>query len=283
MRSLSLRTKLIASGVLFPAVLLFGLFISFYMHEKSQAMDSVVDKSRILARTVESTRMEMEDKWKQGLFSVAMLKEWAAKGQNDKVIAAVPVVSAWNSAMRKAEEGGYIFKVPKFHPRNQRNTPDALESRVLKLMKDKGEKEYYEINQATNSVHYFRAVYLSDTCLYCHGEPSKSEEYWGNSNGLDPTGTRMEGWKVGELHGAFEIIHSLDATDAALASTLTWAGGLFVVLLAVAGGLISLFTTKAVVNPVRESMQMIEGLERGELDFRIKTNRTDESDTFCSL
>lgn len=276
MRSFSLRTKLIAGGVLFPAVLLIGLFISFYSHEKNQAMDSVVDKSRILARTVESARMEMEDNWQQGLFNVAMLKEWASKGQDNKVLAAVPVVSAWNSAMRKAEEGGYIFKVPKFHPRNPANTPDALESRALKLMKDKNLKEHYEVNQATNSVHYFRAVYLSETCLYCHGDPSKSEEYWGNTDGLDPTGSRMEGWKAGELHGAFEIIHSLEAADAALAATLAWSGGLFIVLLVAAGGLISLFATKAVVNPVRQSMGMIEGLEHGELDYRIKTNRTDE-------
>ena len=276
MRPLSLRTKLIAGGVLFPAVLLLGLFFSFYSHEKSRSLDSVVDKSRILARTVESTRMEMEDKWQQGLFNVAMLKEWADKGEQDKVLAAVPVVSAWNAAMRKADEGGYIFKVPKFYPRNPQNTPDAMESRVLKLLKNEGLKEHYEINKATNSVHYFRAVYLSETCLYCHGEPSNSERYWGNSKGLDPTGTRMEGWKVGELHGAFEIIHSLDEADAALASTLTWSGSLFIVLLAAAGGLIALFTTKAVVNPVRESMRMIEGLECGELNYRIKTNRTDE-------
>jgi methyl-accepting chemotaxis protein len=276
MRPLSLRTKLIAGGVLFPAVLLLGLFFSFYIHEKNNSVDSVVDKSRILARTVESTRMEMEDKWQQGLFNIAMLKEWADKGEQDKVLAAVPVVSAWNAAMRKAKEGGYIFKVPKFHPRNPQNRPDTMESRVLNLMKDQNLKEHYEINNETNSVHYFRAVYLSETCLYCHGEPSNSEKFWGNSNGVDPTGTRMEGWESGEMHGAFEIIHSLDKADAALASTLTWSGALFIVLLALAGGLIALFTTKAVVNPVRESMKMIEGLEHGELNYRIKSNRTDE-------
>jgi len=276
MGPLSLRTKLIAGGVLFPAVLLLGLFFSFYSHEKSKSLDSVVDKSRILARTVESTRMEMEDKWQQGLFNIAMLKEWADKGQQDKVLAAVPVVSAWNAAMRKAKEGDYTFKVPKFHPRNPQNSPDALEGRALTLMKNGNLKEYYEINKETNTVHYFRAVFLTETCLYCHGEPSNSEQYWGNSNGVDPTGTRMEGWKVGELHGAFEIIHSLDKADAALASTLTWSGALFIVLLAAAGGLIALFTTKAVVNPVKESMKMVEGLERGELNYRIKTHRTDE-------
>lgn len=276
MRSFSLRTKLITGGVLFPAILLTASFISFYSHEKSQALDSVIDKSRILARTVESTRMEMEDKWQQGLFNVATLKEWADKGQKDKILAAVPVVSAWNSAMRKAEGSGYIFKVPKFHPRNPKNNPDNLESRVLQLMKDKSLKEYHEINKADNSVHYFRAVYLSDTCLYCHGEPSKAQEYWGNTSGLDPTGTRMEGWKSGEMHGAFEIIHSLDAADAALATTVTWAGGIFILLLAGAGGLISLFATKAVVNPIRQSMDMIESLEQGKLNQRISTNRRDE-------
>ena len=220
--------------------------------------------------------MEMEDKWQKGLFNIAMLKEWADKGEQDKVLAAVPVVSAWNAAMRKADEGGYIFKVPKFHPRNSQNSPNAMEGRVLNLMKEQNLKEYYEINKETNSVHYFRAVYLSETCLYCHGKPSNSAKFWGNSNGTDPTGTRMEGWKSGEMHGAFEIIHSLDKADAALASTLTWSGALFIVLLALAGGLIALFTTKAVVNPVRESMKMIEGLEQGELNFRIKTNRSDE-------
>ena len=276
MRSLSLRTKLIAGGVLFPATLLLGLFIGFYNHEKNQALESVIDKSRILAQTVESTRLEMEDKWQEGLFDVNMLRNWAEQDQHAKVLSAVPVVSAWRSAMRKAEAGGYTFKVPKFQPRNPDNIPNSMEGRVLNLMKEQNLNEYYEINPETNAVHYFRSVYLTETCLYCHGQSEKSALYWGNSNGLDPTGARMEGWRAGEMHGAFEIIHSLDAADAALASTLGWSGGLFVILLGVAGILIALFATKAVVNPVRQSLAMIEGLERGELDHRINTGRSDE-------
>ena len=276
MRSMSLRTKLIAGGILIPAILLLVLFISFYNHEKSKAIESVVDKSRILAQTVESTRMEMENKWQQGLFNVAMLKEWAGQGERDKVLATVPVVSAWNSAMRKAEEGGYIFKVPKFHPRNPKNTPDVIESRVLKHMAENNLKEYYEVNKSDRQVHYFRAVYLTETCLYCHGAPETSKALWGNSNGQDPFGSRMENWKVGEMHGAFEIIHSLKASDAALTSTISWAGGIFLLLLIVMGVVISLFATKAVVTPVRQTMEMIEGLERGELDNRINSKRTDE-------
>lgn len=276
MRPMSLRTKLIAGGILLPTLLLIILFIGFYNQEKSQVLDNVVEKSRVLARTVESTRMEMEDKWTQNLFNVQMLKEWADQGQMDKILAAVPVVSAWNAAMRKADEGGYTFKVPKFHPRNPKNAPDPMEKKVLTLMKDKGLKEYYEIDEKTRNVHYFRAVYLTESCLYCHGNPAKSKDYWGNANGQDPTGARMEGWKTGEFHGAFEIIHSLKEADAALTSTLLWSGLIVAVLLILFGLFISFFTTKAVVNPVRQAMEMIEGLERGQLDQRINVNRQDE-------
>ncbi|SHJ45254.1 methyl-accepting chemotaxis sensory transducer [Malonomonas rubra DSM 5091] len=276
MKNLSLRTKLVAGGVLLPAMLLCALFISFAVHEKNRVLEDYVGKSRILATTVESTRMEEELKWETGMFNVSMLKEWGNNGELNKVLAAVPVVTAWNSAMRKAEEGGYTFKVPKFNPRNSSNTPDALESEILKKMKRERLDEYHVIDKEGNNVHYFRAVYLTESCLYCHGDPAKSEEYWGNSRGVDPTGAQMENWKVGEMHGAFEIIHSLDAADAALASSLGWASGLFIVLLILVGVAISWFATRAVVNPVRESMEMIEGLERGELDRRIRTNRQDE-------
>ncbi len=128
----------------------------------------------------------MEEKWKDGLFTVEMLKQWSDQGAQDKILSAVPVVSAWNSAMRKAEEGGYVFKVPKFQPRNPKNSPDQLESRVLKHMRDKGLNEYYEINSNDNSVHYFRAVYLTETCLYCHGSPSKSNRILGQQQRCRP-------------------------------------------------------------------------------------------------
>ena len=132
MGSLSLRTKLIAGGVLIPALILLGLFIAFYAHEKKQVVEAVVDKSRILAMTVEANRVNMDQKWEKGLFTTEMIRDFVAQGQTDKALATIPVVAAWSSAMLNAEEGGYRFKVPKFQPRNSANTPDALESRALK-------------------------------------------------------------------------------------------------------------------------------------------------------
>jgi methyl-accepting chemotaxis protein len=276
MSPLSLRTKLIAGGVILPAILLIVLFISFYNHEKKSTLDTAIGKSRVLASAVESSRLEMEDKWDKDLFNIETMKQWADAGDADKVLAAVPVVTAWNTAMRKADEGGYTFKVPKFQPRNPNNTPNEFEGRILKKMNSENLDEYYEINNQTNAVHYFRAVYLSESCLYCHGDPKKAEAYWGNSNGIDPTGGTMENWKAGEMHGAFEIIHSLDEADAQLASTISWASLILFILLVLLGIAVALFTTRAVVNPVRQSLSMIEALEAGNLDQRIETKRRDE-------
>ncbi len=276
MKNLSLRTKLLIGGIFFPSLLVLIIFGFYYYQQSNQALMTTVDASRLLALSAESTRIEMEKKWDHGLFTLEDMRAWAEAGEREKILNAVPVVSAWQAAMRNAEESGFIFKVPKFQPRNPKNSPDPLEARILKKMNQEQLKEYYEVNDATNSVHYFRAVYLTDTCLYCHGDPAKSNEYWGNSQGLDPTGAKMENWKAGEMHGAFEIIHSLDKADAKLAGIIIKA-----LLIASFAGilnavLIIIFANRQVVKPIRQTMEMLEELEQGHLDRRLVLDQGDE-------
>ena len=151
----------------------------------------------------------------------ADIRSYAESGQRDKLLAVIPVVSAWQSAMRKSKEGEYTFRVPKFSPRNPKNEPDynqpvKIEGPALEKMQKENLDEYYVIDETTNSVRYFLPVHLSENCLVCHGDPATSKTLWGNDNGLDPTGSRMENWKAGEMHGAFEVIQSLDSAYASL-------------------------------------------------------------------
>jgi methyl-accepting chemotaxis protein len=148
------------------------------------------------------------------MFTASELRTWAEAGEREKVLGAVPVVAAWEAAMQRAQESGYTFKVPKFSPRNPKNEPDPVEARVLELLKENSLDEHYEIDPETNSVRYFRAVRLSESCLICHGDPATSQELWGRADGTDPTGGTMENWKAGEIHGAFEVLLSLQAADA---------------------------------------------------------------------
>ncbi len=230
----SLRVKILVLALLPPMLLLGGLLVTYQKDAYSKVIDSYVGKARAICVTTESVRDGMESKWKSGIFTPAILHEYLKAGETEKALATVPVVTAWQAAMAKATEGGYVFKVPKIAPRNASNKPDALEERVLQTMGDKGLTEYHEVDSATNSVRYFRAVILSESCMYCHGMPETSKELWGNDEGLDPTGGKMEGWKVGEMHGAFEVIQSLDQADAEIRSDMTKASG------AMAGGLVVL-------------------------------------------
>ena len=56
----------------------------------------------------------------------------------DKVLDAVPVVTAMRMAAQNSKEAGYEFRVPKVQPRNPVNTPTELELKVLKQLEDKG-------------------------------------------------------------------------------------------------------------------------------------------------
>lgn len=248
--SMSLRAKIVSVGILLTTVLVVVLFVLYALHTRNTAIETIVEKARAVNLTAESTRMEMEDKLLKGVIEKNWIREWAQKGEMDKVLGAVPVVTAWKAAMRKAQEADYTFKVPKFQPRNPENQPDELESEALRKMKSEGIDEYFVIDESINSVRSFRAVKLTETCMLCHGDPSTSFEIWGNDRGQDPFGVRMEGWKVGEIHGAFEIIQSLDAADEELKSSIITGCVVVLVGLLISGGLYFLLMTNSINRPM---------------------------------
>ena len=250
----SLRGKIILLGVGLPALLVAMLFKMYIADSRAKTVEAFVGKARAICLTAESTRDEMESKWTLGVFDFEQIKNYARQGKRDSVLAVVPVFSAWQAAMRKADEGGYVFKVPKFEPRNPKNEPDEVEAKALKIMKEKGLDEYYVIDEKANAVRYFRPVRLSETCLYCHGEPSLSEKYWGNAEGKDPTGGPMEGWKAGEIHGAFEVIQSLDEADRQLKAAIRKGAGVvllgLLVMAALFGTLVLKIISQSVITPI---------------------------------
>jgi methyl-accepting chemotaxis protein len=246
----SLRGKIVLLGILFPTILVIVLLSLYSGESRKKTLKAFTDKARAICLTAEATRDEMEEKWRMGLFSAEQLRGHAQNGEYEKILATVPVVSAWNAAMRKAEEGGYVFRVPKFNPRNPQNEPDDLESRALTIMKNEDLDEYSEIDETTNSVRYFRAVRLSETCMLCHGDPSTSRSLWGNDQGMDPTGGTMENWKVGEIHGAFEVVQSLDAAQQQLKESIRHA----VIVVVVGLGLMAVLFATLVLRVVSNSV-----------------------------
>ncbi|MFO0944424.1 MAG: methyl-accepting chemotaxis protein [Planctomycetota bacterium] len=249
-RDWSIRRRIMVIGLLLPGILVAMLFGLYVRQMRDDVVERYVEKSRAIILSAEAAREQMDEKWRMGLFTSAMLKTWAEKGEEDKVLAAVPVVTAWNTALLKAKEGGYIFKVPKFQPRNPANEPDEIEASAIKAFEKQGLGEYHVIDRETNSIRFFRPVKLTASCLACHGDPETSMALWGNDAGTDITGGPMEGWKAGEVHGAFEVIQSLDAADRDLMANLAVAGTVTLGGLLAMGVLLFVVVRRSIESPL---------------------------------
>lgn len=276
-RNWQIRTKIVVIAITIMVMVAGGLFWLNSHESKTVAVHQFVSQARSVVMTTESVREEMAHKWDIGIFDQHLMSEWASAGEIEKVLGAVPVVTAWTAAMAKAEEGGYEFRVPKVHPRNPDNEPDALEARILKRFRDDSQlTEHYEIDEELNAIRYFRPIRLTQECMLCHGDPATSVTLWGNDQGLDPTGARMENWNVGDVHGAFEVIQSLDEADARIMASLV--KSLAVLSFGIVGGgaLLFFLVTQSVSNPIREAVARFKMFAAGDLTQRLTVRSKDE-------
>ncbi len=134
----------------------------------------------------------------------------------------IPVVAAWNAIGGAAQSRGYTFRVVREDPRNPDNEPTEREQRILNELETSGDEEYFDLDTDAGMITYARPITLSRDCLVCHGDPANSK----TADGRDPLGFRMEGWKEGQMRGAFVLNGNLDAVNAVVtksfASTLLW-------------------------------------------------------------
>ncbi len=166
------------------------------------------------------------------------------------------------------------------------------ENELLVLLKKAGYMdEYVDMDDIKNDkVTYYRAVRLSKVCLYCHGDPKKSMEYWGNNEGKDATGTKMENWKEGEIHGAFKITLNLNKTNVLIAGSvkkLTEIGAkassdttqttFFITLVVLMIGLGGIFLfIQYLTNPIAKIVEVIKDVAKGNFRNRVQIKTKDE-------
>lgn len=284
-RDLPLLIKFLSAGIGVMAILVGILFFLYYKVNKQITVESFVEKARSICLVSESAREDMEEKWDKGLFSIEMMKAMADAGEQEKLLMTVPVVAAWSVSMRKSEAGGYTFRVPKFSPRNPKNEPDyglveKIEGPALQKIKKENLKEYYVIDERINSIRYFLPVKLSKACLICHGDPKQSETLWGRNDGKDPTGGTIENWKEGEIHGAFEVIQSLDAADAALRGRVV--KGAFIAIMGfLLAGLVVFLVARSITGAITQGVDFAKAMATGDLSREFKLAQKDEIGTLA--
>ncbi|MCB0730659.1 MAG: DUF3365 domain-containing protein, partial [Ignavibacteriae bacterium] len=261
--------KKITIPVGFVAVLaiVFTYFIFSSMLKESET-NAVVEKARALTLQAEAIREYTAQQQKQKIFKEDL-------GNLDDILLTVPIFSAMEILRKKAGELDMDFKVPKVSPRNKKNNPDEYELNILSKLKSEKLNEYWAIDEETNQLRYFRPVKLSEDCLMCHGDPATSNHLWGNSEGIDITGAKMEGWKAGEIHGAFELMMDMAPVQEAVfdksinIALLTGFAGLLLVS-------ISILVANKISTPLKALASAAKQVSEGNLDISVAESGADE-------
>lgn len=269
----SIRTK-ITIGVIFVLILTVA-FTNIYWRVSyvREVERHFIDKARSICTMGEAFREFMSDNWQRQIYD----KEYLIKDIQGKFLYTVPVFSAIIAMQKKAQDLGYEFRVPKEQPRNPKNAPTELEQKILNEIKSKNLPEYFMIDFENKALRYFRPVRLTKDCLICHGNPADSYRLWGRKDGKDPTGTLMEGWQEGEIHGAFQIIYSLHEYFAYRFRILLINIVASLVILAAAIILIR-GVVKRGLHPLDEIVKSLEDIIKGHGDLtrKIAIERQDE-------
>ncbi|VVS94328.1 methyl-accepting chemotaxis protein [Desulfoluna spongiiphila] len=258
-KDIGIKWKITAITTLGPLAIAIILGVLRVSDIRNSAVDGMVQKSRAIVLMAEAARNEMAHKLTQGII---VPFDQIPKA---KLIEAVPVVTAIDMVKLNADSTGYTFKVPKISPRNRANEANAFEKEILDEIKTKGLTEKIVISD--DEIRYFRPIKLTADCMVCHGFPRGTK---------DPLGGTKEGWKAGEIHGAFELTMSLGETNrqilaAKLNVALLTFGALALILL------ISWFIVrKSLLAPLTATGRFIKQIEEGNLSGVVQVKSNDE-------
>jgi methyl-accepting chemotaxis protein len=223
----SIGVKVVAITMSALTLIAVGLLIAFHASERQSEIEQEIEHSRTLLSVSESIQENVLAKWKQGIFSVELLKNMAQLNNErtkPSILITVPVANAWEMLRLKSKEGGFRFKAPRVAARNPANEADDIDKQALQFFEAAPDRsDYNYVDDEKGELHVFRAVRLSSQCELCHGNPATSAALWGNTEGKDILGYKMENKRAGDLHGAFEIITPLNSIYATVRTKTTQA------------------------------------------------------------
>ncbi|MCA9292303.1 MAG: methyl-accepting chemotaxis protein [Phycisphaerales bacterium] len=291
-KNLGLGTRIIALTVVVLVTLIAVNYVVFVNKYKDSAAQAMVERAAAFTALADETKNHVASLHKTGAFdSVGLAKELQdvqAKGgsyRDTAIFKAVPVVAGWTAGQQAASREGIDFTITSFEARNKENEPDRGSFsedllRKLTTQVEQGGAEWISgTNTKTNTLHYMRAIKLSDDCLTCHGARGSAGDPDGD--GKDIVGFPMEDWKVGYMHGAYEVKMPLKAMDAQVASFIS-SGLMFSAPLFIGSVVLFIFVLRWVFQkPMAALTARVRDIAEGEGDLtqRVDVKSGDELGT----
>jgi methyl-accepting chemotaxis protein len=254
------------------------------MVEQAKAFTAVADEAKNHASRLH--RIDAFDA--KNLIAEARREVAAGKPFGDtRFIQTIPVVAGWTAAQEASKRENITFRITSFDARNKKNEPKpgSFEEGLLRRLgtqvsAGKGET-IHAVDDRTQTLHFMRAIRLTDNCLACHGEPGSQ---WDTAkNGLDPAGYRMEGWRAGDLHGSYHVVMPMSPVNAQVVSFIAngviWSVPL---VLAAIGGFIYL-VWRTIRQPVAALTRRTAAIAGGDLTQAVPVELTERKDEIGDL
>ncbi len=268
-------SKGLSLGARVVLLVLVGFLVSYainsYIVKRSFvrfAIDKLVERARGVAIVAENTMNYVDRLHEEGIFDdkqlEAQLKRDLAAGiplQQTKFYKAIPVVAGWTVAGIRAKEAGYTFRVVKQQPRNPAHQPTPFENQLINIAKKERKVEVWALTPDGKKLYYMRLLRLSKSCLKCHGTVEDDPDH----NGVDITGAPMEGWKEGEIHGAYVFIADMNRVYAEVNGIMLKQTAMGAVILVVVLLVIWLVIKKMLTEPVAQIVEVLDRLSKKDL------------------
>ncbi len=274
---MNLNWKLLLASALTVLVGAVAGYIPLYQELRDAQIVRSLHTARVAASASEALRAALTEQWRLGLLTPEMLRAWGEAGEGDKIDAVLPVMAALRAGQMVAAQNGYRLRVASLGARRAGQMPDAVETRALTSLGREGLDEYYEYDETTHAVRYFKPIVTTQDCLQCHGDAAGGAERWGHAGALEAIRLRgNDRWTPGEVHGAFEVIQPVGGVFGTGGSNL-WplvAGLALCAMLVVL--LVGLAADRLVVRRVRRLRDATQRINAGDLAHATSDAGADE-------
>lgn len=225
--------------------------------------------------SLQNAQAENEAREKAEVLAAEMRAAWDFVGMNQEVINRaedgafrtkhlVCVVAAKSISMLFTSETDYSIRFTNDTPRQAANAPDAFEQEALAAFNaDPDRKAFWRVVDAGDGTRVFRytePLYVTESCLECHGDPVGE---------LDQYGYPKEGMQVGQVGGAMSITEPMGIYAAGIQDSMMQQA--IMVLFMMVAAFIGLYfvTSQLVLQPIDELRSAAGAVGKGDFNYTL--------------
>ena len=250
-----IRFKIAVSiGVIMVALMAVDILWNLSL-QNAQAENEALEKAEVLAAEMRAAwdfvdmNQEVINRAEDGTFRTKHL---------------VCVVAAKSISMLFTTETDYSIRFTNDTPRQAANAPDAFEQEALAAFNaDPDRKAFWRVVNAGDGTRVFRytePLYVTESCLECHGDPVGE---------LDQYGYPKEGMQVGQVGGAMSITEPMGIYAAGIQDSMMQQA--IMVLFMMVAAFIGLYfvTSRLVLQPIDELRSAAGAVGKGDFNYTL--------------